>query len=452
MDMRDFNTHSALRTEQITEVSGVGVTFKFMKLIHGKNDVRFSVHAKPNEWTDSGIVQSTDLLALMGFRRTPCPFFGLECYARVVNEPFSVADFANDFGQARNALRESDGYLRKCGIFMPTPEGIGFFQGRPSSSSKRGRALWHTSGDGHNAANVQRLKESEDKFFSFVLTFGEFHGTKGWVFHYKPKNPPLTPEMQAALSFIEDFNTFPECPEFDFESCAWRFLPHEEREDDFFNRSADIADGAFDAHAEHFAVGIEKLLGAHSFLNRHNLSFLCIDATLPIQIGHLVISTQNPFSPTTKGATQVAKPASILPEQFDVALSFAGTEREYAETLATIVRDAGYAIFYDDFYQEHLWGKDLFVFFDEIYRKKSRFCVMFVSEQYRDRMWTNHERQSAQARVLEEKGAEYILPIQVGQIELPGLRPTVGYIRLSPRRSIQDIAQVLIRKLQAVPK
>jgi hypothetical protein len=103
-------------------------------------------------------------------------------------------------------------------------------------------------------------------------------------------------------------------------------------------------------------------------------------------------------------------------------------------------------------YQEHLWGKDLFVFFDEIYRKKSRFCVMFVSEQYRDRMWTNHERQSAQARVLEEKGAEYILPIQVEQIELPGLRPTVGYIRLSPQRSIQDIAQVLIRKLQAVPK
>ena len=40
-------------------------------------------------------------------------------------------------------------------------------------------------------------------------------------------------------------------------------------------------------------------------------------------------------------------------------------------------------------------------------------------------MWTTHERQSAQARALEEKGAEYILPIQVEQIELPGLRPTI---------------------------
>jgi hypothetical protein len=139
---------------------------------------------------------------------------------------------------------------------------------------------------------------------------------------------------------------------------------------------------------------------------------------------------------------------SILLEQFDVALSFAGTEREYAETLATIVRDAGFAVFYDNFYEEHLWGKDLYVFFDEIYRKKARFCVMFVSQEYRDRMWTNHERQSAQARALAEKGTEYILPIQIEQVELPGLRPTVGYIRLSPQRSIQDIAQVLIRKLQ----
>jgi hypothetical protein len=63
-------------------------------------------------------------------------------------------------------------------------------------------------------------------------------------------------------------------------------------------------------------------------------------------------------------------------------------------------------------------------------------------------MWTTHERQSAQARALEEKGKEYLLPIQVEQIELPGLRPTVACIRLSPQRPIQDIAQVLIRKLQ----
>lgn len=39
-------------------------------------------------------------------------------------------------------------------------------------------------------------------------------------------------------------------------------------------------------------------------------------------------------------------------------------------------------VFYDDFYSEMLWGKNLVVFFDDIYRKGSRFCVMFISNEY----------------------------------------------------------------------
>jgi hypothetical protein len=400
------------------------------------------VHARPGEWSTAGI-QSTDILALIGFRREPCPFFSMECYTRAVNESFSIADFATDFSQARNALREAEQSLETCGILIPTPEGWGFFYGKPSCSGKA-RHNGYISGDGHNAANVRKLKESEDKYFSVILTFAEFSSGKGWVFHYKPKNPPLTSEMQAALNFIGNFNAFPECPEFDFEPCSWRFLPTQSREDDWPDfQYTESVHNAFDSHATHFSTGIEKLLSAHSLLSRHNLSFLHLSASLPTQHGRATASVQ-----TTRGTTLRANTSSTLPEQFDVALSFAGTEREYAETLATIVRDAGFAVFYDNFYEEHLWGKDLYVFFDEIYRKKARFCVMFVSQEYRDRIWTNHERQSAQARALAEKGTEYILPIQIEQVELPGLRPTVGYIRFSPQRSIQDIAQVLIRKLQ----
>ena len=44
---------------------------------------------------------------------------------------------------------------------------------------------------------------------------------------------------------------------------------------------------------------------------------------------------------------------------FDVAISFAGTERNYAEQLATIVKNAGFSVFYDEFYPEYLWGKNL---------------------------------------------------------------------------------------------
>ena len=139
-----------------------------------------------------------------------------------------------------------------------------------------------------------------------------------------------------------------------------------------------------------------------------------------------------------------------MPKRFDVALSFSGTERKFAEELAKRVRDAGFEVFYDEFYPEQLWGKDLVVFFDNIYRKASRYCVMFVSREYVDRMWTTHERRSAQARAVEEKGNEYILPIRVDNTELDGLQPTTGYLSLD-QYEIPRIADMLITKLGTPP-
>ena len=132
-----------------------------------------------------------------------------------------------------------------------------------------------------------------------------------------------------------------------------------------------------------------------------------------------------------------------------MAVSFAGTERHLAQRLAEIVREAGFDAFYDSFYPEHLCGKDLVVFFDAIYRRKARYCVIFVSKEYLDRMWTNHERRSAQAKALELKGEEYILPILVDDSELPGVPRTVGHVRLT-ERPLEEIADMLIRKLRSL--
>jgi len=95
-----------------------------------------------------------------------------------------------------------------------------------------------------------------------------------------------------------------------------------------------------------------------------------------------------------------------------------------------------------------LWGKDLVEFFDGIYRKQARYCVMLISPEYRDRMWTQHERRSAQARALEERGTEYILPIVVVPAEFPGMQPTLGYLSLSEYPA-DRIAEILRNKLSS---
>ena len=132
--------------------------------------------------------------------------------------------------------------------------------------------------------------------------------------------------------------------------------------------------------------------------------------------------------------------------KYDVALSFAGSERELAEQLAGMLKDRGIAVFYDGFYPEHLWGKDLAVEFDKIYRKESRYCVIFVSSEYATRMWTIHERRSALARLLEERGKEYILPIKVTDAELDGLAPSIGYLDITTY-PVPQIAEILLKKL-----
>lgn len=112
---------------------------------------------------------------------------------------------------------------------------------------------------------------------------------------------------------------------------------------------------------------------------------------------------------------------------FDVALSYAGEDRGYVSAVADGLREAGVRVFYDEFQVTDIWGVDLYGYLDDVYRKRARFTVVFISQSYAAKAWTSHERQSAQARAMNEVGP-YLLPVRLDDAELPGLRPTVSYI------------------------
>src|SRR5258708_24875207 len=83
---------------------------------------------------------------------------------------------------------------------------------------------------------------------------------------------------------------------------------------------------------------------------------------------------------------------------YDVALSFAGEDRGYVEEVAGSLKAMGINVFYDAYERADLWGKNLYTHLSKIYRDDSRYVVMFISEHYAQKVWTNHERESAQAR------------------------------------------------------
>ena len=112
-------------------------------------------------------------------------------------------------------------------------------------------------------------------------------------------------------------------------------------------------------------------------------------------------------------------------QQYDVALSFAGEDRHYAEELAERLEAGGYSTFYDKNELAHLLGTNLYDRLSSIYKDEARYCVMFLSKYYGQDGWTKHERESAQARAFKED-REYIIPVRLDDTEIPGILPTAG--------------------------
>src|ERR1019366_9149997 len=108
--------------------------------------------------------------------------------------------------------------------------------------------------------------------------------------------------------------------------------------------------------------------------------------------------------------------------EYDVCLSFAGEQREYVQQVAHVLQGQGVKVFYDGYEEADLWGKDLYEHLALVYSKKARYCNLFASKDYADKVWTSHERENAQARALQSKG-EYLLPARLDDTEIPGVRP-----------------------------
>jgi hypothetical protein len=135
-----------------------------------------------------------------------------------------------------------------------------------------------------------------------------------------------------------------------------------------------------------------------------------------------------------------------LEHEFDVALSFAGEDRGRAEAMAELLVARNLRVFYDRYEQAALWGKDLYQHLQTVYRDRAKFCVIFTSKHYAEKLWTKHELRQAQARAFSEN-IEYILPLKLDDTEIPGINPTVGYVDLR-LHTIQHVADMLSRKVR----
>ena len=134
---------------------------------------------------------------------------------------------------------------------------------------------------------------------------------------------------------------------------------------------------------------------------------------------------------------------------YEVALSFAGEQRGYAEGVARALQARGVAVFYDEFEKVELWGKDLVEKFQAVYEHSANRVVIFVSKAWVDGAWTRHERRAALSRAVQEP-EEYILPVRFDDTSVPGVPASLHYLR-ADEHSPAEIASMIAEKLGVKP-
>ncbi|WP_291157195.1 toll/interleukin-1 receptor domain-containing protein [Gemmatimonas sp. UBA7669] len=161
-------------------------------------------------------------------------------------------------------------------------------------------------------------------------------------------------------------------------------------------------------------------------------------------------STSGPSAPATDPSTAKEKRSArrtAARRKYDVALSFAGEDREYVEKVADALREAGVDVFYDRYEQTNLWGKDLAEHFGHVYGQDASFVVMFSSRHYAAKAWPNHEKSHALATHLKGVGGR-MLPVRFDDTDIPGVPGTIGYLDLRVLTP-EQLAELVRQKIDA---
>src|SRR5450759_5163468 len=137
----------------------------------------------------------------------------------------------------------------------------------------------------------------------------------------------------------------------------------------------------------------------------------------------------------TWGAGGGADPGAGLGWRWDVALSFAGAQRDYVEKVAAVLKARGVRCFYDADEQIELWGKYLAEELPAIYGEQVATVVVFVSADYAARDWAGQQRRREPAHAPRPARSRRVRPRAPAQRDQPRGHDTgraTGYARPGP--------------------
>jgi len=132
--------------------------------------------------------------------------------------------------------------------------------------------------------------------------------------------------------------------------------------------------------------------------------------------------------------------------KYDIALSYSGKDKKYAEELRIFVTDAGFTVFdyQDEATKAKMGGKSLLDIL-EVYKEEARFCVIFCSRNYYAAGHTQDERDVMMERRRTKEGRDSILRIQIDKASLGSNLDDIIHWNIS--EGIPEIGKLIVEKL-----
>ena len=137
---------------------------------------------------------------------------------------------------------------------------------------------------------------------------------------------------------------------------------------------------------------------------------------------------------------------------YDIAVSFAGEQREYVRTTVTACKARGLRVFFDEDKTNEWWGKNFIQEQRRAYSSQTRFFVPFFSSDYLAKPIPMDEFSSAMMTAV-KLGGGYILPVIIGNADVPPelLHPHIGYLR-SEHFTAEQLADELVKKVRSAER
>lgn len=136
-------------------------------------------------------------------------------------------------------------------------------------------------------------------------------------------------------------------------------------------------------------------------------------------------------------------------QDYDVAVSYAEDARPYVEKFAAACRKRGFRVFFDREHKVACWGLFYPASYLKIYGGASvRHVVAFISANYLRSSFPMMELKAALSQALTRDAEGYVLPVRVGDVEVPDelLGPHVGSLRAEDF-SPDELAEALAQRL-----